>query len=165
MIDQLSLTNFKAFRSADIRLAAVTLLTRLNSSGKSTVLQSLAHRYAWSARYAPEQEVLPLADVVLPSDLPELWARTPLFSRRFHCLKADRIVPAPSCPRSHHQAIGRGFLGSRGEHIVNFLRHHAPGHRAGRTAAPRMRPGRPCSTSSETFMCASSPVTGVSASG
>lgn len=41
MIDQLSLTNFKAFRSADIPLAPVTLLTGLNSSGKSSVLQAL----------------------------------------------------------------------------------------------------------------------------
>ena len=189
MIDLLSLTNFKAFRSADIRLAPVTLLTGLNSSGKSTVLQSLAllrqsydsgtlistdgdsdehggflldgdlvelgtgqdllhedfvrgetetdplitvgfrtdsgQTYAWSAQYAPEQDVLPSPRVVLPSDLPELWAQTPLFSRRFQYLKADRIVPATSYPRSHHQAIGRGFLGSRGEHTVNFLRHHA----------------------------------------
>ncbi|MFF2125613.1 DUF3696 domain-containing protein [Streptomyces olivochromogenes] len=189
MIDQLSLTNFKAFRSADIRLAPVTLLTGLNSSGKSTVLQSFAllrqsydsgtllstdgdsdehggflldgdlvelgtgqdllhedfvrgetetdplitvgfrtdggQTYAWSAQYAPEQDVLPSPRVVLPSDLPELWSQTPLFSRRFQYLKADRIVPATSYPRSHHQAIGRGFLGSRGEHTVNFLRHHA----------------------------------------
>jgi hypothetical protein len=28
--------------------------------------------YRWSARYAPELDVLPLADVILPSDLPEL---------------------------------------------------------------------------------------------
>lgn len=42
MIEHLSLVNFKAFQSARIRLAPVTLLTGLNSSGKSTVLQSLA---------------------------------------------------------------------------------------------------------------------------
>ncbi|MFE2286237.1 DUF3696 domain-containing protein [Streptomyces sp. NPDC059443] len=186
MIEQLSLTNFKAFRSADIRLAPVTLLTGLNSSGKSTVLQSLAllrqsydsgtlmstdgdadshggflldgdlvelgtgrdllhedptteragmdplisvafltsdkETYTWSARYAPEQDVLPLELSTRPAD----WGDVPLFSRRFQYLKADRIVPATTYPRSHHQAIGRGFLGSRGEHAVNFLRHHAP---------------------------------------
>ncbi|MGW3118751.1 AAA family ATPase [Streptomyces sp. NPDC001107] len=187
MIDQLSLTNFKAFRSADIRLAPVTLLTGLNSSGKSTVLQSLAmlrqsydsgtllstdgdaderggflldgdlvelgtgldvlhedfvraegepiplitvafrtdggETYAWSARYSPEQDVLPLRHSKTMD--PEHWAEVPLFSRRFQYLKADRIVPATSYPRSHHQAIGRGFLGARGEHTVNFLRHRA----------------------------------------
>lgn len=185
MIEQLSLTNFKAFRSADIRLAPVTLLTGLNSSGKSTVLQSLAllrqsydsgtlmstdgdadshggflldgdlvelgtgqdllhedfttsqpgtdplisvafetadkKTYAWSARYAAEQDVLPLDRSTRPAE----WGDVPLFSRRFQYLKADRIVPATTYPRSHHQAIGRGFLGSRGEHAVNFLRHHA----------------------------------------
>nr|WP_202507208.1 DUF3696 domain-containing protein [Streptomyces sp. SID1046] len=181
----MSLTNFKAFRSADIQLAPVTLLTGLNSSGKSTVLQSLAllrqsydsgtmmstdgnadsrggflldgdlvelgtgqdllHEdfatdepgadplisvafetadeeiYAWSARYAPEQDVLPLEHSTRPVE----WGDVPLFSRRFQYLRADRIVPATTYPRSHHQAIGRGFLGSRGEHAVNFLRHHA----------------------------------------
>ncbi|MFF9071996.1 DUF3696 domain-containing protein [Streptomyces sp. NPDC014735] len=185
MIEQLSLTNFKAFRSADIRLAPVTLLTGLNSSGKSTVLQSLAllrqsydsgilmsidgdndspggflldgdlvelgtgqdllhedptterpgtelvisiafesadkESYAWSARYSPEQDVLPLESSARPAD----WRDVPLFSRRFQYLKADRIAPATTYPRSRHQAIGRGFLGARGEHAVNFLRHHA----------------------------------------
>lgn len=188
MIDQLSLTNFKAFRSADLRLAPVTLLTGLNSSGKSTVLQSLAllrqsydsgillstdgdpdsrggflldgdlvelgtgqdllhedfvsvggepeplitvefrtdsgQDYVWAARYAPEQDVLSLRRTDAPA-APEHWGEVPLFSRRFQYLKADRIVPATSYPRSHHQAIGRRFLGSRGEHTVNFLRHHA----------------------------------------
>lgn len=185
MIDQLSLTNFKAFRTADIRLAPVTLLTGLNSSGKSTVLQALAmlrqsyesgtlyspdrespdrgflldgdlvelgtgqdvlhedfapteglrgpvitvgihtdqgRTYSWSAGYTPEQDVLPLVDW---KGGPVYWADAPLFSRGFQYLKADRITPATSYPRSHHQAIGLGFLGARGEHTVNFLRHHA----------------------------------------
>jgi hypothetical protein len=42
MIDHLNIINFKAFASADIRLAPFTLLSGLNSSGKSTVLQALA---------------------------------------------------------------------------------------------------------------------------
>ncbi|MBT2528850.1 DUF3696 domain-containing protein [Streptomyces sp. ISL-99] len=186
MIEQLSLTNFKAFRSADLRLAPITLLTGLNSSGKSTVLQSLAllrqsyesgtllstdgdsdsrggflldgelvelgtgqdllhedfvrtepdepdptisvafrtdqgRTYSWSAKYSPEDDVLPLTRTASDTPLTDL----PLFSRHFQYLKADRIVPATTYPRSHHQAIGRGFLGARGEHTVNFLRHHA----------------------------------------
>ncbi|MGW0317759.1 DUF3696 domain-containing protein [Streptomyces flavidovirens] len=181
----MSLTNIKAFRSADLRLAPITLLTGLNSSGKSTVLQSLAllrqsyesgtllstdgdsdsrggflldgelvelgtgqdllhedfvrtepdepdptitvefrtdlgRTYSWSARYSPEDDVLPLTRAAFDTPLAEL----PLFSRHFQYLKADRIVPATTYPRSHHQAIGRGFLGARGEHTVNFLRHH-----------------------------------------
>lgn len=42
MISNLEITNFKAFAHADIRLAPYTLLSGLNSSGKSTVLQALA---------------------------------------------------------------------------------------------------------------------------
>ncbi|WP_225096557.1 DUF3696 domain-containing protein [Streptomyces sp. CoH27] len=185
MIDQLSLTNFKAFRSADIPLAPVTLLTGLNSSGKSSVLQALAllqqsydsstlslsshlaspggglllngdlvelgtgldvlhedfartpesptplisiglrtNRGAtptWSALYAAEQDVLALHSVPDAALVPPSIC----IRRRFQYLKADRIVPATSYPKSHHQAIGLGFLGARGEHTVNYLRHHA----------------------------------------
>lgn len=42
MISNLEITNFKAFAHADVRLAQYTLLSGLNSSGKSTVLQALA---------------------------------------------------------------------------------------------------------------------------
>ncbi|WP_241990080.1 MULTISPECIES: AAA family ATPase [unclassified Streptomyces] len=42
MIDRLTLHNYKAFRHAEIPLGPLTLLTGLNSSGKSSVLQSLA---------------------------------------------------------------------------------------------------------------------------
>ena len=41
MLDEIVLTNFKGFKSATIPLAPLTLLSGLNSSGKSTVLQSL----------------------------------------------------------------------------------------------------------------------------
>lgn len=183
MIDQLTLINFKAFRSPALPLAPVTLLTGLNSSGKSSVLQALAllrqsydsftlfstdgesdeeggfllngdlvelgtgqdvlhedfirtpgfpspvigigirtsdgRTHRWYARYAPEQDVLTIHS---SSGVPDEHS---VFSRSFQYLKADRIVPATSYPRSHHQAIGRAFLGARGEHTVNFLRHHA----------------------------------------
>src|SRR5262245_25650533 len=42
MIDRLAITNFKAFAAADLPLGPYTLLSGLNSSGKSTVLQVLA---------------------------------------------------------------------------------------------------------------------------
>lgn len=41
MLEAVTLTNFKGFKSAEIPLAPLTLLSGLNSSGKSTVLQSL----------------------------------------------------------------------------------------------------------------------------
>jgi predicted ATPase len=42
VIDLLSVANFKAFSAADIPLGRYTLLSGLNSSGKSTVLQAIA---------------------------------------------------------------------------------------------------------------------------
>ncbi|MFF3905394.1 DUF3696 domain-containing protein [Streptomyces sp. NPDC001848] len=187
MIDRLTLINFKAFQQADIPLGPLTLLTGLNSSGKSTVLQALAllrqsytsgnlgyldeeagfllngefvglgtgqdvlhddfagddplitvgvaegpYRYEWTVDYAPEQNLLPLMSVALPvseegSQSPEGEAAlTPGYFRNgFQYLHADRITPTEGFPRDHHMAVRRGFLGSRGEHTVNFLRLHA----------------------------------------
>lgn len=194
MIDRLTLTNFKAFQHADIPLGPLTLLTGLNSSGKSTVLQALAllrqswtsgnlaidrrdyprgsysnevglllngefvglgtgqdvlhedfagdepaitlavneglYRYEWTVAYEPEQNLLPLADIRVPAE--EDWVIAPpeelaprYFTDGFQYLHADRITPTERYPRDHHMAVRRGFLGIRGEHTVNFLRHHA----------------------------------------
>jgi predicted ATPase len=41
MLDRMYLENFKASRDLDVRLAPLTVLTGLNSSGKSTLLQAL----------------------------------------------------------------------------------------------------------------------------
>ncbi|UUY50381.1 DUF3696 domain-containing protein [Streptomyces yangpuensis] len=197
----MTLHNFKAFQHAELPLGPLTLLTGLNSSGKSSVLQSLAllrqsyeagglkaaellreaqrlglrdalvnqgfllngelvrlgtgedvfhedfaedeprigfavdegpYHYGWSAAYEAEQNLLPLLDVELPDTSeggrerptgPE--AVTPAFlTAPFQYLHADRISPAEFYPRDHQAAVGRGFLGVRGEHAVNFLRHH-----------------------------------------
>ncbi|MFE7558181.1 DUF3696 domain-containing protein [Kitasatospora sp. NPDC057500] len=199
MIDRLTLHNFKAFRDAALPLGPLTLLTGLNSSGKSSVLQALAllrqsyeagglaaseyqpearwgglrlgvanqgfllngelvglgtgedvlhedfaedeariglavdegpHRYGWTVEYDPEQNLLPLLDVDLPFTSegrdrpagPEAVAPS-FLTAPFQYLHADRISPAEFYPRDHYAAIGRGFLGVRGEHTVNFLRH------------------------------------------
>ena len=42
MIDHISLQNFKASRDVDVRLAPLTVLAGLNSSGKSSILQAIA---------------------------------------------------------------------------------------------------------------------------
>lgn len=200
MIDQLTLTNFKAFQHVDLPLGPLTLLTGLNSSGKSSVLQALgllqqsytagdfddvrdlveaagsgevtgldngfllngelvslgtghdvlhedftgdepeivlavsegAYRYAWSVAYQREQNLLPLTGVDIPltsegATPPEGAAAVVpgYFTAGFQYLHADRIAPAEFYPRDHHAAIGRGFLGVRGEHTVNYLRHHS----------------------------------------
>lgn len=201
MIDQLTLTNFKAFQNVDLRLGPLTLLTGLNSSGKSSVLQALGllqqsyqagefyevpdlftlpgdwhgvprtdhglllngefvslgtgrdvlhedfagdepeitlavsegpARYVWTVAYEPEQNLLPLRHVENPQNSEGALERGAIvsvipgyFTAGFQYLHADRISPAEFYPRDHHAAIGRGFLGVRGEHTVNFLRHHA----------------------------------------
>ncbi|MFF5572547.1 AAA family ATPase [Streptomyces luteogriseus] len=203
MIDRLALHNFKAFRDASLPLGPLTLLTGLNSSGKSSVLQAIAllrqsyesgdlafsallpearqaglrtsvanrgfllngelvglgtgedvlhedftepdekppiglavdegpYHYGWTAEYEPEQNLLPLLDIELPDTSEGVRERpagpeavTPaFFTAPFQYLHADRISPAEFYPRDHQVAIGRGFLGVRGEHTVNFLRHH-----------------------------------------
>jgi predicted ATPase len=56
--------------------------------------------------------------------LAEGSVRSHLAEQPFQYLHADRITPAVTYPRSHQIAIARGFLGVRGEHTVNYLRHH-----------------------------------------
>jgi len=41
MISNLYLKNFKCFREADVMISPLTLLTGLNSSGKSSIIQAL----------------------------------------------------------------------------------------------------------------------------
>ncbi|WP_329315194.1 AAA family ATPase [Streptomyces sp. NBC_01262] len=185
MLERISITNFKAFARQDIPLAPFTLLTGLNSSGKSTVLQALAllqqsyeaglldedddssgfllngelvelgtgqdvrhetyvrgepsttddpditisvtrdgSRREWRAQYGREDDLLRLIPSPLQLHVEPKIDEPPPFGPGFQYLKADRIVPAVSYPRSHDAAIRRGFLGARGEHTVNFLRAH-----------------------------------------
>ncbi|MFD4856862.1 AAA family ATPase [Streptomyces atratus] len=191
MITHLTLVNFKAFRRLELPMGPLTLLTGLNSSGKSSVLQALGmirqsydagglrglglgndasedglllngelvelgtaqdvlhedfsaaddglglfigkplspyvavlfeqegERYGWGAEYDASQPDQDLMRVWLPPQT------APLAYRPFQYLHADRITPAVTYPRSHQIAIARGFLGARGEHTVNFLRHNA----------------------------------------
>ena len=191
MIDELTITNFKAFASADIRLAPYTLLSGLNSSGKSTVLQALAllrqafgqglllelgdggfplngelvelgtgqdvlhedhvtpagqqpeigfrlsaasaDSQEWSARYGREDDLLPLTACVPTGEeralshadeAPEEVAEDvfTLFNDGFQYLRADRINPAVTYPRSYEMSVRRRFLGARGEFTIDFLR-------------------------------------------
>ncbi|MGW7350831.1 AAA family ATPase [Streptomyces sp. NPDC054784] len=215
MIDQLTLTNFKAFQHLDLPLGPLTLLTGLNSSGKSSVLQALGllqqsytanvlddvrelveeagsgdvtasdtgfllngelvslgtghdalhedftgdepeitlavsegtHRYSWTVAHEAEQNLLPLTRVDIP--LNSEGGKAPVgaaavvpayLTAGFQYLHADRISPAEFYPRDHHAAIGRGFLGVRGQHTVNFLRHHA---REAVPDGPLRHPGAP----------------------
>ncbi|MEV5928980.1 AAA family ATPase [Streptomyces sp. GESEQ-13] len=180
MLDLLTLTNFKAFARQEISLTPFTLLTGLNSSGKSSVLQALAllrqsyesgdldpvsglsglllndelvqlgtgqdvrHEaydddtgphialalrgdgaaVQWTAVYEREADHLKLvpAEHGIQSEPAALLPS--LFGPGFQYLKADRVSPQVSYPRSHHAVTTRGFLGAHGEHTVNYLRTH-----------------------------------------
>lgn len=189
MLDALLLSNFKTFRELELPIGGLTLLTGLNSAGKSTVLQAfgvlrqswdagtltdedapgllldgefvqlgtgrdvltggraetssddvrrddtdditLGIRSAewsptWAARYEADADLLPLRPAPPPSApiTPGELRDIPLFGDGLQYLKADRIFPAVSYPRSHQIAVRRGFLGTHGEHAANYLRHH-----------------------------------------
>lgn len=175
MITRLTLVNFKAFRRLELPLGPLTLLTGLNSSGKSSVLQALALlRQSFAGVLLGESLLLngelvelgsardilhddfgqeldlsvtggPAVGLLLaeggepvsfvsafdPEEPDEDVLETRISSvqlpefifRPFQYLHADRITPAVTYPRSSN-AISSGFLGVRGEHTVNYLRHH-----------------------------------------
>jgi predicted ATPase len=195
MLSSLEVTNFKAFARANVPLSRFTLLTGMNSAGKSTVLQALAllrqsrasmggedvgalqlngdlvelgtardvlHEdyqrqggsdpsmptaqiilaleadgvvSEWATDYwiaDSETELLPFSpSAPRPPELP-----SPLATTGFQYLRADRISPATVYPRSHEAAVLRGFLGTRGEHTVNYLRHFQDQHVAGELHHP-----------------------------
>ncbi|MGW0942464.1 AAA family ATPase [Streptomyces sp. NPDC002623] len=180
MLESLTLTNFKAFAHQELRLAPFTLLTGLNSSGKSSVLQSLAllrqsyesgdlapvggseaglllneelvqlgigqdvrHEsydetgpyitlavrgdeasMQWNAVYEREADHLKLLPDEERGGCEPSRCLPTLFGPGFQYLKADRVSPQVSYPRSHHAVSTRGFLGAHGEHTVNYLRAH-----------------------------------------
>jgi len=85
----------------------------------------------WSAAYVNDADTLELAKG--PSEAP----KGGLFEAGFQYLKADRIVPAVTFPKSHEEVSVRRSLGPRGEHSANFLRVHGEAPVANeRTAHP-----------------------------
>lgn len=186
MINRLEIENFKAFATADILLAPYTLLSGLNSSGKSTVIHALAllrqgmdslhdadessglplngelvelgtgqdvlhedyvaesgtepeigfrltdeapHVYECRVRYGRDDDYLRLSHLAADQILEyeenddEIYVFS-LFHPGFQYLRADRINPAVTYPRSEQMSVRRRFLGTRGEYTVDFLRNH-----------------------------------------
>jgi len=170
MIDFIGLQNFKAFEKVEIELGALTLLSGLNGSGKSTVLQALGllrqsfdarfllegslalngdlielgtgrdvlHQgfetpeitidlgqhidgrdmvYRWSAPAASNADVLPCTTKPERGTLPLL----DLLAHGFQFLRADRITPAVTFPKSQDAVRQQRFLGARGEFTAHFL--------------------------------------------
>jgi len=170
MLDSLGLENFKSFEEIELSLGNLTLLSGLNGSGKSTILQAIGIlRQSFDARYlvagelalngelveigtgrdalyqgfAKAEIALSLcetlngtervcrwlapaeldADVLTcslrpaPSELPLL----DLFNRGFQFLRADRITPSATYPKSQDAVRQKRFLGAQGEYTAHFL--------------------------------------------
>jgi predicted ATPase len=174
MISSIEFHNFKAFSDLSIPTGSLTLLSGLNGTGKSSVLQSIAmlrqsfdaaflQRGAWllngelvelgtgrdvafedandekvSVALTGVHDILnkritassiverqPDADVLWTQDRlnvgPAHWGGLAPFRRGFQYLRADRIVPAVTFPKSQHAVHTRRFLGPRGEFSAHYL--------------------------------------------
>lgn len=78
MLDHIALQNFKAFDEVEIELGALTLLSGLNGSGKSTVLQALGLlRQSFDARFLLE------GSLALNSELVELGTGRDVLYQKF----------------------------------------------------------------------------------
>ncbi|CAH0497223.1 DUF3696 domain-containing protein [Novosphingobium sp. CECT 9465] len=170
MLDFIGLENFKAFEDIELRLGNLTLLSGLNGSGKSTVLQAIGvlrqsfdgrfllegdlalngelveigtgrdalyqafakaeialslgesrqgedHVYRWLAPADLEADVLSCTSKPERMELPLL----DLFDRGFQFLRADRITPSVTFPKSQDAVRQKRFLGARGEYTAHFL--------------------------------------------
>lgn len=74
--------------------------------------------FEWIAAYESGADVLELIEHPLNAVVGGL------FESGFQYLKADRIVPAVTYPKSHEAVTVHRFLGARGQHAPNYLRVH-----------------------------------------
>jgi predicted ATPase len=143
MVTTLSLKNFKAFEDEELEFSLLNVLTGLNNSGKSSVIQAL--RLLNEQRPLPEMGPL---DVYIRSDTKEFALMckqkakqgivTFSYSKVINeimeklyghssiadivsYISADRLGPQNSLPLSIDEDITT--VGNRGEHIIDFLTH------------------------------------------
>lgn len=177
MINSIHLKNFKSFRDTTVPLSQLTLLSGLNGSGKSSLLQALGLiRQSSDAGFLAQDELLLNGDLVelgtgadvLNHDFEspfisigisleatlgngDLVWRAPIDTNAdvlkcdaspggvdrptnfgemqifnlldfgFQFLRADRITPSVTFPKSHHAVRKWKFLGPRGEFTAHFL--------------------------------------------
>lgn len=166
-INGLALLNFKAFDDLELPLGALTLLSGLNGSGKSSVVQALG-----LLRQSYDQGTLADGEIALNGPLVEIgtghdvlhqgfaaqvigirltledgsereWeapapsqadvlecsiaptvaelADVNLFGPGLQYIRADRIVPAVTFPKSQHAVVHNRSLGPQGAYAPHFL--------------------------------------------
>ncbi len=77
----------------------------------------------WMAHYEPTADFLSMAPTAATPDPASPIGG--LFEPGFQYLRADRIVPAVTFPKSHQAVHTQRFLGADGRHTPNYLRVHA----------------------------------------
>jgi len=171
-IEALALVHFKAFQTLDLPLGALTILSGLNGSGKSSVVQAIGllrqsydsgalangelalngelveigtgkdvlHQYfaeqmirvslreAGGAEWHWPSNVDTGSDVLEIPGAPEVVSveHLALFRPGFQFLRADRITPAVTFPRSQQSIAIDRSLGPRGEYTAHFLLKYGP---------------------------------------
>lgn len=142
VIDSIEISGFKSFRKKKISLANLTLLTGLNNSGKSSVIQSLR---MYSAALSGKSPLLPghgsVADIrsnfVSPSEqivfrlcfkdseidqmiLSNSVVERPSKGPEFFYVGADRLGPQSFLPLSL-ELDSTPKVGDRGEYVFDFI--------------------------------------------
>ncbi len=170
MLESVSLTNFKAFDDLELPLGRLTVLSGLNGTGKSSVIQALGVlRQSYDAGSlitgglhlnGPLVEIGTAKDLLYQdftsrlikvgfgtrrdgdlvyydwmtnaqSDADVLWCEEfpeiadkhelAIFTKGFQFLRADRITPSVTFPKSQYVVARERFLGARGEYTANYL--------------------------------------------
>lgn len=79
-------------------------------------LESGARADEWVVAYERDSDLLEILEAT------KVDSKGTLFHPGFQYIRADRIIPAVTYPRSYDRTVRKASLGSRGEHTPNFLR-------------------------------------------
>jgi predicted ATPase len=89
-----------------------------SSSHVAIELEEEGETSRWQVDYVQQGDVLRYGEETPP------MAQGVLFGNGFQYLRADRVNPMVSYPKSYHAVSQRRFLGSRGEFAAHFLSHY-----------------------------------------
>jgi len=137
MINKIHIQGFKCFDNEEFTLTPLTLLSGLNSSGKSTFLQAVRLMYGALSALGPFSELVSTLhnkmSIMLTSSGGEYWFEYPE-SKNYDYpyvepviaayISAARLGPELYLPVSQEE--DRGFsVGEKGEFVLDFLEHHS----------------------------------------